>query len=145
VPARSIAASATGNGHGLAVTAGGVWLDSETTAGTWSVEFTPRSGSRRTIIDGRAGVRDVQAPPTLSGGVIWLVAGDEISCADPDSGRIRARARLAGGSDRFAGWFLAMGVAGRRLDLLYQAREPSTGDLHTAVLAMTPPAGCFAD
>lgn len=126
---------------GPLTTSGGLW---DTWAGGHEagIEFRPVddvSAAVRPDAGSSGGGLDVL--PAISAGVAWLGGDWRIGCADPDTGVVRAMARIARGpGGSVVGYVSGMtALAGK----LYAIFSGSVGEAESRLIEMRPPADCF--
>lgn len=83
------------NGAKLVASAGGVWSVSGAGMNSWTLTFMPGNGNRAHVRVYDAGGSGMVARPDASGRTVWIGgANGKLSCADPSTGAVRAKAQF---------------------------------------------------
>jgi hypothetical protein len=121
----------------LAATAGGAWVAGGS-GHTLTLTFRPADDlarpDRQPVTSGGGGFG---VDSTVQDGVVWIGGSTTLACADPATGRIRARARVPSPQHDAANINFLV-VAGHRLFGYYLADAGPT----SLLIQLTPPAAC---
>jgi hypothetical protein len=123
----------------LVATSGGVWGTTGSGMSEW-VWFAPGGDLTRMtrVTEGAGG--GLLSLPVFGGGAVWIGGSHTLACADPATGRTRARTAVPAHDNGVVQWFGSAVVTGGRAYALYL--DPAG---HRAGLArLAPPAACSA-
>jgi streptogramin lyase len=126
--------------YGLRATAGGLW--STSLGGMHAVTGFQPYHARHPVSTYGVGMSGGGALtlPSISNGVAWLGSTDELGCADPDTGTVRARVPIGTKHGLTIAAISGLAVLNGKV---YAAYNGINGGPANALIVMTPPAKCF--
>jgi hypothetical protein len=125
-------------GH-LVATQGGVWLTTGVGMAE-SVWFAPGGDLTRLVRVGQGVGAGLASIPTFSGDNIWIGGTQDLMCANPDTGQVRASTVIPR-DNGVVGYLSSVTIVGDNGYALYMD-QAAHGTLRTGIARLTPPAAC---
>ena len=129
-------------GLGLQATTGGIWYTSASGMQA-AIGFQPYGTYRPHSVEGvgRSGGGALTFS-SVSGGVAWLGSADQLGCADPDTGTLRARVPVGSSHGMVIAAISGLAALDGKVFAVYNGIN---GGPANALIVMTPPSKCFGN